>query len=255
MQQKRPAPADLWHDLNLLDDYLGSGFARLHPELSVEAPAVPADAAPPAVPPAPGAAAAAAGAPAASGAAAAGANSAAVLSGIAEEVSACTRCALSMGRSKAVPGEGSPAPQVLVVGEGPGEEEDRTGRPFVGRAGQYLDTWLKPLGLDRTNCFIANAVKCRPPQNREPRPEEIAACAPFLDRQIQALKPKAILCLGRIAAHRLLDTEASLARLRGRVHACGGIPLVVTYHPSAVLRDQTLKRPVWEDLKLLKTLL
>ncbi len=256
MERKDRTPAELWRDLNLLDDYFGSGFARLHPELKVEpsgaakgagvmqggkaAPAPPRDAS--AAPAAPAVTGATTGSPTA-------------LAEIAGEVAACTLCPLSLNRNRTVPGEGSPAPLVLVVGEGPGEEEDKSGRPFVGRAGQYLDTWLKPIGLDRTNCFIANAVKCRPPQNREPRPEEISACAPFLERQIRVLMPKAILCLGRIASHRLLDTTASLAALRGKVHTRAGIPLVVTYHPSAVLRDQTLKRPVWEDLKLLKTLL
>ncbi len=180
---------------------------------------------------------------------------AAALAMVAEEAAACSRCALSMNRKRAVPGEGAVNPPVLLVGEGPGEEEDRTGRPFVGRAGQYLDTWLPPIGLERGKCFVANCVKCRPPQNREPRPEEIAACSPFLERQIDALRPRTILCLGRIAAQRILESSASLSGLRGKVHSKQGIPVVVTYHPSAVLRDQNLKRPVWEDLKLLKTLL
>ena len=180
---------------------------------------------------------------------------AAALAMVAEEAAACSRCALSMNRKRTVPGEGAINPPVLLVGEGPGEEEDRTGRPFVGRAGQYLDTWLAPIGLERSTCFVANCVKCRPPQNREPRPEETAACAPFLERQIEALRPRTILCLGRIAAQRILESSASLSGLRGKVHSKQGIPVVVTYHPSAVLRDQDLKRPVWEDLKLLKTLL
>jgi DNA polymerase len=154
-----------------------------------------------------------------------------------------------------VPGEGAIEPIVFCIGEGPGEEEDRTGHPFVGKAGQYLDTWLGSIGLSREKCFIANCVKCRPPQNREPRPEEIAACARYLDRQIAALAPRLILCLGRIAAHRMLDTQASLSSLRGKAHSRKGIPLIVTYHPSAVLRDQTLRRPVWDDLKLLKSLM
>ena len=143
---------------------------------------------------------------------------------------------------------------MLFIGEGPGEEEDKTGRPFVGAAGKYLDKWIPAIGLQREQCFIANVVKCRPPRNREPHPEEISACLPFLMRQIQLIQPKTICCLGRIAAHALLQTTASLGSLRGRVHALLGIPLVVTYHPSAVLRDTSLRKPVWDDLKLLKTL-
>jgi len=145
---------------------------------------------------------------------------------------------------------------VMFVGEGPGAEEDRTGRPFVGAAGQYLDTWLPPIGLDRAAVYIANCVKCRPPQNREPHPDELGACLPFLEHQIQLVRPRVICCLGRIAAQTLLGTTQSLGQLRGRVHQHGGIPVVVTYHPSAVLRDKaTLRKPVWEDLKLLKGLL
>jgi DNA polymerase len=144
---------------------------------------------------------------------------------------------------------------VLFVGEGPGEEEDRTGRPFVGAAGQYLDKWIPAIGLQRSQCFIANVVKCRPPRNREPHPEEIAACLPFLKRQIKVMGPRTICCLGRIAAQTLLKTTASLGSLRGKVYSWNGIPLVVTYHPSAVLRETALRKPVWDDLRLLKTLL
>ena len=144
---------------------------------------------------------------------------------------------------------------MFFVGEGPGEEEDRTGRPFVGAAGKYLDKWIPAIGLQRHQCFIANVVKCRPPRNREPRPEEIAACLPFLKRQIKLIQPKTICCLGRIAAQTLLETTSSLGSLRGRVHAWQGIPLIVTYHPSAVLREPSLRKPVWDDLRLLKTLL
>ena len=179
----------------------------------------------------------------------------AAIDAVAAETAACTRCQLSLNRTTVVPGEGSLDPPVLLVGEGPGAEEDRTGRPFVGAAGNYLDKWIAAAGLDRRACFIANCVKCRPPQNREPHPDEIAACMPYLERQIRALAPRAILCLGRIASHALLATASSVGELRGRVHDRGGIPLVVTYHPAAVLRDQALRGPVWEDLKLLKGLL
>lgn len=174
---------------------------------------------------------------------------------IASEIASCVKCGLCTGRKTTVPGEGSLEPPVMFVGEGPGEEEDRTGRPFVGAAGRYLDKWIPAIGLRREECFIANVVKCRPPRNREPHPEEITACLPYLQRQIRGVKPRAICCLGRIAAHTLLQTTASLGALRGKAHTWQGIPLVVTYHPSAVLRDTSLRKPVWDDLKLLKTLL
>jgi DNA polymerase len=179
-----------------------------------------------------------------------------ILSAIAAEVAACMKCGLSTNRTVTVPGEGAMDPPVLFVGEGPGAEEDRTGRPFVGAAGQYLDTWLNPIGLTRSQCFIANCVKCRPPQNREPHPDEIGACLPYLERQVAVIKPKVICCLGRIAAQTLLSTISSLGALRGRVHQSRGISVVVTYHPSAVLRDKAgLRKPVWEDLQLLHRLL
>jgi uracil-DNA glycosylase family 4 len=177
------------------------------------------------------------------------------LSAVEAEVAGCSRCQLALNRARTVPGEGSLDPPVLFVGEGPGEEEDRTGRPFVGAAGRYLDKWIAAAGFARGACFIANCVKCRPPQNREPHPDEIGACIPYLERQIAALRPRAIVCLGRIASQTLLATSSGVGVLRGKVHDCGGIPLVVTYHPSAVLRDQTLRAPVWEDLKRLKGLL
>jgi DNA polymerase len=226
----------LWEALNLLEDYLQTGFSRTHPDIEVAE----------AAPTAPGQSHAQ-GVPAQ--------DAHALLASVAAEAAVCTRCSLSIGRRATVPGEGVDHPPVLFVGEGPGEEEDRTGRPFVGAAGKYLDKWIAAAGLERGACYIANCVKCRPPQNREPHPDELAACAPFLERQIAALQPRAICCLGRIASHTLLSTSASLGELRGRVHTRKGIPLVVTYHPSAVLRDPSLRGPVWQDLKLLKTLL
>ena len=174
---------------------------------------------------------------------------------IASEIASCVRCGLCAGRKTTVPGEGSLQPPVMFVGEGPGEEEDKSGRPFVGAAGQYLDKWIPAIGLRREDCFIANVVKCRPPRNREPHPEEIAACLPYLERQVRVVRPGAICCLGRIAATTLLQRTTSLGALRGKVHEWKGIPLVVTYHPSAVLRDNTLRKPVWDDLKLLKAVL
>ncbi len=168
-------------------------------------------------------------------------------------VAACAACPLAATRANAVPGEG-PADRgqapVMVIGEGPGADEDASGRPFVGRAGQLLDRMLDAIGLSRdTNCYIANVVKCRPPQNREPAPEEAAACRHFLDAQIEMVSPVAILALGRTAAQNLLSTSEGINRLRGSWHEHNGIPVLPTYHPSALLRDETLKRPAWEDLK------
>ncbi len=171
-------------------------------------------------------------------------------------VLACESCGLSQGRQRAVFGQGVARPVVLVVGEGPGAEEDRQGLPFVGASGQLLDKMLASIGLSRgTNCYIANIVKCRPPNNREPLPGERAACLPYLREQIRLLAPKAILCAGRTAAQTLLGTTEGINRLRTRTHELGGIPLVATFHPSALLRDDTLKRPAWEDLKRLRDLL
>jgi DNA polymerase len=175
---------------------------------------------------------------------------------VAAEIRACTACPLHKTRTNAVPGEGVAEPLVLVVGEGPGADEDATGRPFVGRAGKLLDDMLAArgqIGLYRDkNCFIANVVKCRPPENRDPLPEETAACAPFLARQIALLKPRLILAVGRVPSQTLLDTEEGIGKLRGRFYDYGGVPLLPTYHPSALLRNEELKRPAWEDLKTLR---
>jgi len=175
---------------------------------------------------------------------------------IAQEVKVCRNCQLCEKRTNAVPGEGILQPLVLVIGEGPGEDEDRQGRPFVGRAGQLLDKMLDSIGLSRkTNCFIANVVKCRPPFNRDPYPEETAACSHFLQRQIALLKPKFILIVGRIAAQSLLQTTESIGKIRGKFKEISvgdmKIPLIATYHPAALLRNEEYKRPAWEDLKLL----
>ena len=187
-----------------------------------------------------------------------GAGNADSLDSVAGEVRACMGCSLGKTRKNAVPGEGVSRPDVMVVGEGPGADEDSTGRPFVGNAGKLLDKMLASIGLSReTNCFIANVIKCRPPNNRDPRPDETTACASFLERQMIVLRPKIILCAGRIAAQTLLKTAESTGKLRGRFHkmrvADSVIPLVVTYHPSALLRNDEYKRPAWEDLKMLKS--
>jgi DNA polymerase len=179
---------------------------------------------------------------------------------IAGEIRSCAACPLCKTRTNAAPGEGAEQPLVMVIGEGPGADEDAAGRPFVGRAGQLLDKMLDSIGLSRTgNCFIANVVKCRPPNNRDPLPGETAACAPFLERQIRLLKPRLILCVGKVAAGTLLKTEEPVGRLRGRFASFSAadtaIPVLVTYHPSALLRNEELKRPAWEDLKLLRAVL
>ncbi len=169
---------------------------------------------------------------------------------IAREVENCRACRLCERRMRAVPGQGPPLPLAMVVGEGPGAEEDAQGLPFVGPAGRLLDKMLASIGLSRdSNCFIANVVKCRPPNNRDPAPDERAACIGYLRRQIALLRPKAILCVGRIAAGALLGADEGVGRLRGTWRDFEGTPLLVTYHPSALLRDEAYKRPAWEDLK------
>ncbi|MCL2380828.1 MAG: uracil-DNA glycosylase [Treponema sp.] len=182
------------------------------------------------------------------------------LEDLAAAVRACETCGLCATRTHAVPGEGPNRPLAMVIGEGPGADEDATGRPFVGRAGQLLDKMLASVALYRDkNCFIANIVKCRPPKNRDPQPEEIAACIPFLKRQIMLLRPRVILCAGRVAAQSLLGTGQGINALRGTFasFSAGGeageaVPVLCTFHPSAILRNEDLKRPAWEDLKLLK---
>lgn len=167
-------------------------------------------------------------------------------------VSRCTLCALHAGRTRTVFGVGNRQADWLIVGEAPGVEEDRQGEPFVGRAGKLLDAMLAALGFARAAVYIANVVKCRPPENRNPRPEEAASCAPYLDRQIDLLKPKIILAVGRVAAQRLLDCDSPVGRLRGRVHRYGtaDIPLVVTWHPAYLLRRPDAKAEAWRDLVL-----
>jgi DNA polymerase len=177
---------------------------------------------------------------------------------ITADVRACLSCRLCETRTNAVPGEGVSQPLVMVIGEGPGADEDASGRPFVGRAGQLLDKMLASIGLSReSNCFIGNVIKCRPPANRDPQPDERIACMKFLARQITILKPRFILCAGRIAGQALLNTMEPIGSLRGRCidYKAGErtIPLYITYHPSALLRREEFKRPAWEDLKLLRS--
>jgi len=172
----------------------------------------------------------------------------------------CVECRLAQGRKNAVPGEGAREPVVMVIGEGPGADEDETGRPFVGKAGQLLDKMLAAIGLSREkNCYIANVIKCRPPGNRDPQPDETAACARLLERQVRQLRPAFVLCAGRVAAQTLLGTQEGIGRLRGKIAEVEigdiAIPFLATYHPSALLRNEELKRPAWEDLKMLRAAL
>jgi uracil-DNA glycosylase len=167
----------------------------------------------------------------------------------------CGSCRLSQTRQNVVFGEGAPRSGVLVVGEGPGASEDETGRPFVGRAGQLLDRILASIELDRTSCYIANAVKCRPPGNRVPSQDETDACSWVLDAQMEAMRPGVILALGATAAARLLGLRTSIGQARGIEHSLGGVPVIVTYHPAALLRTPALKRPVWEDMKRLRVIM
>jgi uracil-DNA glycosylase len=173
-----------------------------------------------------------------------------------EAVARCTRCELHRTRTRPVLGVGDRRAQWLVVGEAPGAEEDRQGEPFVGRAGQLLDAMLRAIGLGRgQNVYIANILKSRPPGNRDPAPAEVAACLPYLERQIELIRPRLILAVGRIAMQNLLDTQQSLGRMRGQVHAFGGLktPLIVTYHPAYLLRKPEDKRKAWEDLKFARS--
>lgn len=168
------------------------------------------------------------------------------------EVLACTRCRLSKGRTTVVFGEGDRHADLMVVGEAPGFEEDRSGRPFVGPAGQLLDKMLLAIGFQRADVFICNILKCRPPNNRDPLPDEVASCRPYLRRQVELVEPKAIGALGRFAAQTILGLQTSLGRMRGATHEFMGIPVVVTYHPAALLRNQGWKRAAWEDLQQLR---
>jgi len=225
-----PAPAD------------GPPALRLVPARAAPAPA-----------PAPAAAAAVTVAAPAPTAAAPGAPSglpAADLEGIAAEIDSCRRCPLGACRKRSVPGEGNPGPELLFVGEGPGAEEDVQGRPFVGPAGQLLTRMIEAMGLARSEVFIANVVKCRPPGNRTPSAEEVGHCLPFLRRQIAVLRPKLICTLGNTPLRALLgDDTLGISRQRGRQLSFAGIPLIPTFHPSYLLRNPEAKKPCWEDLQ------
>jgi DNA polymerase len=178
------------------------------------------------------------------------ADRASALQLIRDEIGDCTRCALHSGRNKIVFGDGSPSARLMFVGEGPGADEDAQGLPFVGKAGQLLNNMIAAMGLKREEVYIANVVKCRPPGNRTPEPEEANTCSPFLFRQIDVVRPQVLVALGATAATYLLGQRQPLAGLRGRVHAFRGMQLIVTYHPAYLLRDPRQKKEAWADLQI-----
>lgn len=171
---------------------------------------------------------------------------------LADVAEGCVRCPLHETRKQVVFGEGDPGASVVCVGEAPGAREDETGRPFVGPAGKLLDRLLQSVGFARSEVYICNVLKCRPPDNRDPRPEEVEACSPYLLRQIELIDPEVIVAFGAFASRTLLGVSDTLGRLRGRTHLYEGYPLVVTYHPAALLRNRSWTRPSWEDLQLVR---
>ena len=171
---------------------------------------------------------------------------------LSEEVAHCSRCPLAAGRRNTLLGEGHPHARLMLIGEGPGDQEDRTGRPFVGPAGQLLDRILRAIGLDRSDVYICNVVKCRPPNNRVPEIEERTACLGYLRQQAALVRPRIIVLLGSTAARTVLDPDIRITRSRGVWHFQKGVWILPTYHPSALLRDPEKKRPVWEDFKAIR---
>lgn len=166
----------------------------------------------------------------------------------------CTKCSLGHTRTKFVFGVGNPQATLMLVGEAPGADEDAQGEPFVGRAGQLLNKILEAINFKRQDVYICNILKCRPPNNRQPQPDEVEQCIPYLKKQIALVQPKIILCLGLTAAHNLLQTSESLGKLRGRTLSYENVPLMVTYHPAALLRNPNWKRPAWEDVQAVRKL-
>lgn len=213
-------------------------FAALAP--GAVRPAVPVPAASPAVPENP---------PASVSGTAPGVISAASLEELAGSLAGCSRCPLAAGRHNIVFGEGNPHPRLMFIGEGPGYDEDRTGRPFVGRAGELLTRMIVAMGFRREEVYIANVVKCRPPDNRTPTPEEAAVCGEFLKTQIRLLAPEVMVLLGASAAHYLLGRREGISRLRGRWLEYEAIPVMPTFHPAYLLRQESAKRDAWNDLK------
>jgi uracil-DNA glycosylase family 4 len=178
-----------------------------------------------------------------------------ILSDVRDVALGCPRCGLAKTRTRVVFGEGSETADLMAVGEAPGENEDRQGRPFVGKAGQLLDLLLMTAGFPREAVYICNVLKCRPPGNRNPLPDEVEACSPYLLKQVELVRPKVIVAFGTFAAQTLLGTDVSIGRLRGKVHAYHGTPLVPTYHPAALLRNAGWVRAVWDDLQRARAVL
>ncbi len=177
------------------------------------------------------------------------------LAALASVAAGCTRCRLAEGRTKVVFGAGNPNAELMFVGEGPGAEEDRQGLPFVGAAGELLTKIIQAIEKTREEVYIANIVKCRPPGNRDPQPDEIAACRGYLDKQIALVRPRILVALGRVAAQTLLGNDSPIGRMRGQWFQVEGIPTMVTYHPAALLRNPALKRPTWEDMQQVRDFL
>lgn len=170
------------------------------------------------------------------------------------KILSCQKCSLGATRKNFVFGVGNPKAEIMLIGEAPGADEDEQGEPFVGRAGQLLNNILKAVSIERSEVYICNILKCRPPNNRDPLVSEMEQCTPYLEKQIDLIKPKFIICLGRIAAQWLLKTNDGLNKLRQQVFQYKGASLIVTYHPAALLRNESWKRPTWEDMKLFKKL-
>ena len=171
---------------------------------------------------------------------------------VAQTAQGCVLCGLAEGRQKVVFGSGPTSADLMFVGEGPGAQEDRQGLPFVGPAGELLTKIIEAIGLRRADVYIANIVKCRPPRNRDPQLDEVTACRPFLDRQIELVQPRVLVVLGRVAAQTLLGTDLALGRMRGEWFDVKGVPTRVTYHPAALLRNASYKRPTWEDMQIVR---
>jgi DNA polymerase len=189
------------------------------------------------------------GVPAASAKTPDSAERAAQLAALAATVASCTRCRLCEGRTKVVFASGNPDAELMLIGEGPGAEEDRQGLPFVGPAGELLTKIIQAIDMKRDEVYIANVVKCRPPGNRDPQPDEVSACRGYLERQIALVQPRVIVALGKVAAQTLLGNESAIGQMRGRWYQIQGVPAMVTYHPAALLRNSALKRPTWEDMQ------
>lgn len=226
---------------------IGYGDVYLHPQAPAAAPAEAVDAAP--EPAATSVAAATSLAAGAAGEDDDAAERAAALAALGASVEGCTRCRLADGRQKVVFGSGNPDADLMFIGEAPGADEDRQGLPFVGAAGELLTRIIAAMEMTRDEVYIANVIKCRPPGNRDPQPDEVAACRGYLERQIALVRPRLIVVLGRIAAQTLLGTDSPIGQMRGRWYSVQGVPAMITYHPAALLRNPALKRPTWEDLQ------